>query len=152
MLGLFQSAKEVESRYNMDPSQVKGYNLSPLCKFFGLRLSLVIGDKNNTHTSLWISTANNTAAAATSRQINEPWNFCHKLQKHSQRRMGGERRKIGVGKAVLSSTGTCGRTWIYRLAGPTVETVRTFVMKEKRVTCLSKHPSYAYTVLYMTCN
>ncbi len=48
----------------MDPSQVKGYNLSFLCKFSGLRLSLVIGDKINTHTPLWISTANNTAAAA----------------------------------------------------------------------------------------
>lgn len=65
--------------------------------------------------------------------------------------LGGGDEKIAVGKAVLSSTGTCGLTWIYCLAGPTAEAVRTFVMKEKMVTCLSKHPSYVDTVLCMTC-
>lgn len=65
---------------------------------------------------------------------------------------GGGDEKICVGKAVLSSMGTCGLTWIYRLTGPPAEAVQAFVMKEKMVTCLSKPPSYADTVLYMTCN
>jgi len=64
------------------------------------------------------------------------------LQKHSQWRIGGGDEQIGVGKAVLSSTGTCGLTWIYRLAGPTVEAVRTFVMKEKMVTHLLLKASF----------
>lgn len=39
--------------------------------------------------------------------------------------VGGD-EKIGVGKAVLSSMGTCGLTWIYRLAGPPAEAVWSF--------------------------
>lgn len=127
MLSLLLSAKEFESRYDMDPSQVKGYNLSFLCKFSGLGLSLVIGDKINTHTPLWISTANNTAAAATLRQEEmSPEISVINCKNILQGGWVGGDEKNGVWKAVLSSMGTCGLTWIYRLARTPVEAVRSF--------------------------